>query len=216
MTVAHPLAVQLVGSTPRDWFDWTQVVIAPVAALGAAWFGAKVGGREATKATLAALREEMEVERGHRLALLNQRIVWTLEQIGAFPKRFEGHDKEDPLSLPKLRDIVTLWSTYERASDHAGLYPDRKLIGEIEQFFQDVRIEAEQAIHVEEVLGAFREKLQPPTRGEESNYFAGVRLEAEAGREETLRKFAAWPETAAALLERHNACVARGVAGRKP
>lgn len=206
-TVVQPMAVQLVGSTPRDWFDWTQVVIAPVAALVAAWFGAKVGGREATKATLAALREEMGVERGHRLGLLNQRIVRTLEQIEAFPRRFEGHEKGKPLSLPKLRDVVALWSTYERASDHAGLYPDRKLIGEIEQFFQDVRIEAEQAIHVEEVLEAFREKLQPPTRGEENNYFAGVRLAAETDREETLKKFATWPEKAATLFERHNACV---------
>jgi hypothetical protein len=186
------------------------LLVAPIAALLAARSGAIEGGKQANKAALAALREELAQEHQSKRTTFNRVVARALDRYESIGRDLVGHGSSGPIPLADLQALVALAGSYASVAPYAPLYPSQELVDQLDDFFHEQELVAGYQLRLEETLEAFRLKLDPPERGEQSNYLATERQRVEGLRETFLKAVANAVEAASNLKAKHKAATQPG------
>lgn len=132
--------VRITQGPPRGLFDWWQLVLPSGAALVAAWIGARLGASAAREAGIEAIREEAELERGHDLRLLVQRMKKGLPRVEDIATRAEKMDVGKAFDREVVEDLEVVWNLYHRHAPSIFALGDEGLSADLDDLFAETHL----------------------------------------------------------------------------
>ncbi|HEY2953847.1 MAG TPA: hypothetical protein VGK89_01215 [Candidatus Eisenbacteria bacterium] len=182
---------QHVTVTPsRDWFDWLQLlatlVISTAAAILAAIWGARIGGREARRATLAAMREEARLDQESKRNQLVQRLRYVLPRIRGMGRSLGKQDPEHPILRDVLEEVVLMWEAYDRLSDYGTYLDTPEFVARVRTFLAEAATTAKLGIADEDRDLSMKLAGHPAFTGPQANRGTVMR------RQQTITRISAW------------------------
>ena len=131
----------------RDFVDY---LVNPGIALLAAIVGAFVGGWQARRGGLTAIRAEFALHRGAAVERLRRRIDRNLIRTMTVSIAARERDPRAPSEPATISELRMIWESYDRLAEHLGNLGERPLQDRVDIFFAEVR----KAADVMEVLEA--------------------------------------------------------------
>ena len=145
--VVTPVGVSLLQGAPRDWLDYVQigasVLVAPLFAVLAAKVGAIEGGKVSREASLAAIREEYDVERRHAMRRLRDRVTVALPKLRGLANRAVSVNVKEPFVHSIAEELEVAWNLYYRVMEPVFTLTPGDLAGAIDELFGRAHVIAE-------------------------------------------------------------------------
>ncbi|HKQ57272.1 MAG TPA: hypothetical protein VJY35_05350 [Candidatus Eisenbacteria bacterium] len=121
------MAAQVVAHIPgilevkvHDTFGLKDLIVALVQtgiALGAAYLGARIGGRTSRDAATAAIRDEWTMERNYAIERLIRRVESSLRRVKRLGDSCTDHKPENPINLNVAEGLEVAWNLYYRVAE---------------------------------------------------------------------------------------------------
>lgn len=132
---------QNINVTPsRDVIDY---LVNPGIAIAAAIIGAIIGGRQARKGGLEAIREERRLDRDHALDRLRMRAKSNLRRVQILSEKHAGHDPRVPLDPMVGEELEVVWNLYYRVAEPIFALGANDLSERLDSFFVQTHTVAE-------------------------------------------------------------------------
>lgn len=129
--------------------DWVQVAITVGSGIAAAILGAWVGGVQARKGGLEAIRKEFRLNRRYAVERLRRRIDRNLIRTMTVSMAVAKHDPSKPFTTDTDSELQMIWESFERLSEHLSFLGQRILQDRVDILFAKVRKAADRIRELE-------------------------------------------------------------------
>lgn len=116
----------------KDFATW---IVQLLVALGAAYLGARLGGKTARETAIAAVSDEWQRERRHARERLVKRVRSNLRRVELLSDRCVGHKPELPLDPDVGEELEVIWNLYYRVAEPIFTLGSDDLSERLDSFF---------------------------------------------------------------------------------